>query len=725
MSSDGGAQFHIINAVNSDGSVAPLAKLYHYKAGDSGNDSDIWSDEAKTTALAQPFIADTAGRFKFFGDDDYLFVIDDANDVNLDTLDDYRVTADRAFMGEHDFGTTPPTAAAINLFQAFVEHEASTNNFEALYINEGSGPDFKKVLAMVAGTNIHDFTDIQTKGPWIDVRAYNAVGDWNGSSGTDDTTALQNAFAAATDKIIILEPGKRYKTTGVLVLPQGAYLYMNNSRIDFVVDADTKCLDMRSETGVSNGYITVVGTGAISNGQYQSPILVGEYEAGTGYNNVTIENITIESDRSDGNGVVITGTSHNINIKDLVFPDSSDIGRPILIHWGGATTPASGTYHPYDIHIRNIEVGTMSYAGVDTGVVFVSGAYNIDCVNVSCDSCDTGIQLYAGDYGTQYAAAAVQDVICTNVSFDNIVLADVKRRAIKVDGKNSDGAVATISAPLKASRIFAKGDTGSGVHDSGVALNNCTDVEIKSSTITAFVHGIGAGEDVNRAKIIDNHIHTNQKAGIYAVNGSDAPTMWTIERNRIYSNNQSASATVADKAQISVNGDFFKVINNILGKSGTETSLYGVHYTATAENHLTRDNRVINVDTGGIAYYDLGSSFSSIGMVGYYNLAASGITLHSGLRERQFVTLADDATPGVDEGNLYLTGGTTGITDFDEGVEGQVITIVAEHSLNIIDGTNIFLSGSTNFAMTATDTLTLVQKPDGKWYEVSRGDNGA
>jgi len=93
--------------------------------------------------------------------------------------------------------------------------------------------------------------------------------------------------------------------------------------------------------------------------------------------------------------------------------------------------------------------------------------------------------------------------------------------------------------------------------------------------------------------------------------------------------------------------------------------------------------------------------------------------------EAAIATLADEATPSIDAGRSFLTGGTTTITDFDDGITGQVIHVIAEHSLTITDGTNIFLSGSTNWAMTATDTLTLICKADGKWYELSRGDNGA
>lgn len=93
--------------------------------------------------------------------------------------------------------------------------------------------------------------------------------------------------------------------------------------------------------------------------------------------------------------------------------------------------------------------------------------------------------------------------------------------------------------------------------------------------------------------------------------------------------------------------------------------------------------------------------------------------------EASIATLANEATPSVDAGRSFLTGGTTTITDFDDGITGQVIHIIAEHSLTITDGTNIFLSGSANWAMTATDTLTLICKADNKWYELSRGDNGA
>jgi hypothetical protein len=91
----------------------------------------------------------------------------------------------------------------------------------------------------------------------------------------------------------------------------------------------------------------------------------------------------------------------------------------------------------------------------------------------------------------------------------------------------------------------------------------------------------------------------------------------------------------------------------------------------------------------------------------------------------EIFTLDNTGTPSVAEGDKFLTGGTTTITDFDDGFTGQIIRVIAAHSLDITDATNILLSTGGTWSMTATDTLTLICKADNKWYELSRGDNGA
>ncbi len=92
------------------------------------------------------------------------------------------------------------------------------------------------------------------------------------------------------------------------------------------------------------------------------------------------------------------------------------------------------------------------------------------------------------------------------------------------------------------------------------------------------------------------------------------------------------------------------------------------------------------------------------------------------------ILLANGATPSVyapGSKNNFLIGGTTTITDFVNGYIGQVITLGTTFTVDITDATNIFLSTGGTWTMTDDDTLTLIQKLDGKWYEVSRGDNGS
>lgn len=82
--------------------------------------------------------------------------------------------------------------------------------------------------------------------------------------------------------------------------------------------------------------------------------------------------------------------------------------------------------------------------------------------------------------------------------------------------------------------------------------------------------------------------------------------------------------------------------------------------------------------------------------------------------------LADSATPSVDAGHLFTTGGTTTITNLTGGYEGQQITIEGNHAVTITDNANIRLNGSSNFVMAINDTLTLVKLSDTIWTEIAR-----
>ncbi len=92
------------------------------------------------------------------------------------------------------------------------------------------------------------------------------------------------------------------------------------------------------------------------------------------------------------------------------------------------------------------------------------------------------------------------------------------------------------------------------------------------------------------------------------------------------------------------------------------------------------------------------------------------------------VFTADDTTPSVAGGNIFKASAShtagNNTTAFDDGVTGQVITVIANDTdYGIADGASMHLAGGVGWAPdTTNDTVQLVY--DGSaWYEISRSDN--
>lgn len=104
-----------------------------------------------------------------------------------------------------------------------------------------------------------------------------------------------------------------------------------------------------------------------------------------------------------------------------------------------------------------------------------------------------------------------------------------------------------------------------------------------------------------------------------------------------------------------------------------------------------------------------------------FNAPSTATTINPKVYANTFVTALDDTgTPSVLNGSLFDTGGTTAITDFDDGVIGQTIKLISSHSVTITDGSPIVLSGGVNFNMVAGDTLSLKMFDDQIWEETAR-----
>jgi hypothetical protein len=248
--------------------------------------------------------------------------------------------------------------------------------------------------------------------------------------------------------------------------------------------------------------------------------------------------------------------------------------------------------------------------------------------------------------------------------------------------------------------IYGDGATGIGVNAhaenatiSGNSISNCYyGIDLYLNNIR---HGITAS---------GNNISNSQRSGI-RVNTFRS----TIVGNTVLNSGLSGLEPYGIYITASTYG--CAVIGNKCSDNQTpKTQTYGIYAAATGLTNIIIGNVVIDNATYGI-YAEVG------------NIVRDNITDNTAIINTTIPRMDNSETPSVLNHETWLTGGTTTITNFIDGFAGKKITIIAEHSLTITDGTNIFLNGSSNFAMQATDTLTLIQKADNKWYEIARSDN--
>jgi len=154
-----------------------------------------------------------------------------------------------------------------------------------------------------------------------------------------------------------------------------------------------------------------------------------------------------------------------------------------------------------------------------------------------------------------------------------------------------------------------------------------------------------------------------------------------------------ASYPTADKADSSTDGTSANVSLNSFGQPSQD--IWG------------RDGEDYKI----VVYSDAGST-----TVNTYD----DIRLPGPHRQPTVTFTSTDDTPTVVEGNLFITAGTTAITDFDNGEVGDVKHIRAESTITITHNANISLLGEQNFNMVSGDSLTIAMYNDQVWEEIGR-----
>lgn len=294
-------------------------------------------------------------------------------------------------------------------------------------------------------------------------------------------------------------------------------------------------------------------------------------------------------------------------------------------------------------------------------------------------------------------------------SLDVVIASNTCRRAGEFNGSAQEGIRVNTS-----DRVSVVGNVITDPTLDGINIATNADETLVSGNIVWSAGQFGiqvTGDTVGNTAVKGNFVSFSFSAGIRI---NDAPG--TIVSDNVSINNNTDNGSGESHAGIVLReAQTYIVTGNFCSdtRPSSKTQDYGIGVITSPDTIFLLGNVCIGNDVAdyGIAAVPA-TTFVRKGNVNIGDCDTGGV-----------VTLADDATPSVQAANAFKTGGTTTITDFDDGVVNQEITILSAHAITITDGTNILLNGSVNYVMAAGDTLTLRMFNDQVWEETSRKVN--
>lgn len=295
--------------------------------------------------------------------------------------------------------------------------------------------------------------------------------------------------------------------------------------------------------------------------------------------------------------------------------------------------------------------------------IAISGCHNVTV---------TGNEIEDAYY---WGIAAVQATAYTSNGRGLLIADNRVRMKTGVSAQSGIYVLDVVGAVIHDNRIY--GDGPSGIRVRQATLTQSEDFDVHHNRVQGFAIGVDTEGTLERMLIQSNTIRGNTG---YALVLRAAVTI--CAQNLITQGSGGDGILVASTC-----ADGFCIHNYITG--GDNGILDDGGGTLLVDQNIIRS--VTNPYNGGVS-----SSF--------YRL------------------LANSATPSVKCGRWFNNANTTAITNFTNGHEGQEITLRASASFTVTQGSTIKLAGAVDFAMTATDILTLVLR-SGVWEEASRSVN--
>lgn len=436
-------------------------------------------------------------------------------------------------------------------------------------------------------------------------------------------SAMLESLKAQGGRLGILPYGVARVLPYTVEVPRAVALDMNDSSVEFQITGAIRAFSLNTKSQLYNGTVTVVGTSPSGGGDNHAAVSGGNQSTGQGLSKVKVHDLTLSTNRPDGNGVCFFGETTNSEFKDLTFPSSNTLGRAVALEWGGST---SGTGHPHNCTVTNINCGTMS-ANVNNGfMVWLSSSFNITVTNVYADSVYGLVGIFTGDRSNDYAPLRYRDLVGTGIVVENPTCRGIRQYGIRCYGKGglSDNLLpqsATIINPV----LRSDGLTASAV---GVVCEYTENVTVINPDISYMQIGISTGTQVRNLLVKGGKVWGNRASGISIGNAGGGVARCTIEGVRLYGNNSAGFSGVGGAAAIFIQNCTAWAVNDChfgIGGGG-ETQQYSVRIETTAPGGVLKGNRTLGLVAGGVAYVNSSSTDYAIGTMGGDNAVDAGLS---------------------------------------------------------------------------------------------------
>lgn len=521
----------------------------------------------------------------------------------------------------HTIGTQSANAGVavpVGVEARFVKHAALTT------WSTSSGVSGEGLTAAESAAGL-TAADIDTRYAPGHVLRYGA----NTTPGTTDmTTAITRAINAMSQSgggWITGGPATTYKITDEMDLKEGVKWDLNNSTVNFVVVGDKRGFTPKSHTALLNGTVNLTGSGLVgSAGDLHCPVVVGGYITNLGYHDVELKGLTLSTDRTGGMALGVFGDSYNITIDRIELPSSSTLGNGIVLHWSGdGSNPPALTKHAYNTRVSNIRAGEMTYNNATAAVVYISAQSTCLVENVYAERArNSVIFITAGDYGGEYAGAAIKALVHRNIYVRNVTCKQANTYCAYVEGwEDNYAGTPIISHPIILENIRSVGD-GTASVGSGIRAVKIRNLIVRNPDISGHQHGVEFEEGAENCRVEDGRCYSNREHGVYIGHGVDPPNDCTAERVECYGNGTggaTASGVHVEKSNRT------RVAYCIAGTDGTESVQdYGFRVTDTAVDAILECNYVRS--SAGYGYALAGATDYGILVIFRDNRCAAGVT---------------------------------------------------------------------------------------------------